>query len=273
MPGDQRYIHGTGPAEQDRLRRLNRLTNGSFLEFLPVRPGQRVLELGSGLGILAGEVAARVRPGLAVGLEMSRAQIQAAQQMEGGLHVVMGDAHAPPFREETFDLVYCRFLLEHVHDPAAVLRAARQLLKPGGKICVQENTVLVNMFDPECPGFDIVWKKFVELQRELRGDAMIGKQLFRLLAVADFAGIELAIAPEVHHAGQPTYAEWIANLAGNIESAEDALLLGRYCSRDEIQRAYDELAALAANRRGSAWFYWNRATAYRPHNVEREGQQ
>ena len=43
---EQTYIHGTEPSEQARLALLNRLTNGPFVEFLQVRPGLRVLEVG-----------------------------------------------------------------------------------------------------------------------------------------------------------------------------------------------------------------------------------
>ena len=54
------YIHGTEPSEQERLGVLNRLTNDAFIRFLAVPPGARVLEVGSGLGILAVQVAAEV---------------------------------------------------------------------------------------------------------------------------------------------------------------------------------------------------------------------
>src|SRR5690348_9738377 len=56
MP-EQTYIHGTEPSEQARLALLNKLTNGPFVEFLQVRPEMRILEVGSGLGLLAAEVA------------------------------------------------------------------------------------------------------------------------------------------------------------------------------------------------------------------------
>lgn len=42
------YIHGTAPDEQQRLVLLNELTNPAFLDWLPLRPGLRVPEVGSG---------------------------------------------------------------------------------------------------------------------------------------------------------------------------------------------------------------------------------
>src|SRR2546427_746214 len=64
---DAIYIHGTDKTEQDRLATLNRLTNRSFVEFLELRPDSVVFEVGSGLGILAGDVAARLPEGEVVG--------------------------------------------------------------------------------------------------------------------------------------------------------------------------------------------------------------
>ena len=52
------YIHGTEPDEQERLAALNRMTNAAFVGFLGVTPGARVLEVGSGLGLLAAATAA-----------------------------------------------------------------------------------------------------------------------------------------------------------------------------------------------------------------------
>ena len=51
------YIHGTHDEEQERLTLLNRLTNPPFLKFLALRETDRVLEVGSGLGLLASEAA------------------------------------------------------------------------------------------------------------------------------------------------------------------------------------------------------------------------
>jgi len=80
--GRARYIHGTAPEEQRRLSRLNELINDAPLSRLRIRPGQRVLDLGCGIGQLtramAGAGAARV-----VGIEWSEAQVAEGARQGG----------------------------------------------------------------------------------------------------------------------------------------------------------------------------------------------
>src|SRR5439155_1457614 len=77
------YIHGTEPAEQARLRLLNELTNKSFIDFLQIEETSSVLEVGSGLGILAQDVARLVLKGEVVGVEYSREQMVPLLQQAG----------------------------------------------------------------------------------------------------------------------------------------------------------------------------------------------
>jgi ubiquinone/menaquinone biosynthesis C-methylase UbiE len=97
------YIHGTEPGEQERLAGLNRLTNGAFVEFLCVRPATRVLEVGSGLGLLAAEVASAAAGVEVVGLEQSAGQMAAAFT-HPSVRYVQGDAHSLQFTDGSFDL-------------------------------------------------------------------------------------------------------------------------------------------------------------------------
>lgn len=253
------YIHGTDGEEQGRLALLNRLTNGAFVGFLGVKETDAVLEVGSGLGILAGEVAARAREGVVWGVEYSAAQLSEAKGGATNLRLVRGDAHALPFGDERFDLVYCRYVLEHVADPLRVLREMRRVLKRGGRARAQENNISVNVLDPPCPRFGRVWRSFAELQRRLGGDALIGGRLFSLFKRAGFERVELSIQPEIHYAGEPTFGPWMENVAGNVRGGARGLIEQGLATRGEVDDALAELRDFAARDDASMIFYWNRA--------------
>lgn len=253
------YIHGTDSAEQERLALLNRLTNPPFIEFLRLQATDSVLEVGSGLGILAREVAQRVPLGGVVGVECSAEQLARAESGLPNLRFAHGDAHHLPFADDRFDIVYCRYVLEHVGDPGQVLREMRRVLKPGGRALAQENNILINIFDPDCPRFDAVWKQFAVLQSRLGGDARVGKRLFALFWQAGFQDIELSLQPEVHRAGMPTFRPWVENLIGNVVGAAEKLQEHGLATGEEIEQAVAELRAFMERPDASALFYWNRA--------------
>lgn len=257
------YIHGTDPQEQHRLARLGDLTNQSFIQFLEFESDSAILEVGSGLGILTRQLALLIPKGEVWGIERSVEQLARVTNDLPNLHFRQADAHTLPFEENRFDVVYCRYLLEHVADPNKVLKEMHRVLKPGGKIFVQENNILVSTFDPDCPKFDALWRQFARLQALSGGDASIGKKLFRLLQNAEFCRIRLSIQPEVHHHGMASYEPWLENLIENIRPAEEQLVAKGLATRGEIYAAVDELRQLMANEAGSALFYWNRASGRR----------
>jgi SAM-dependent methyltransferase len=262
MSGDDGYIHGTGAAEQERLAALNRLTNEAFVEFLAPRPGMRVLEVGSGLGLLAVAVA-DAAPGVeVVGVERSPAQLAAAVA-DPRVRFVQGDAHHLVFPDGAFDLVYARYLLEHVSDPQAVVSGMRRVARPGGRVAALENDISLVRVDPACPTFDDVWGAFQRLQHHVGGDAHVGRRLYRLFRDAGLSRIELSMQPEIHWHGSPGFAAWIRNLVGNVESARRALIQTRLCEAEHIDRAGAELMALLDDDRASATFAWNRAVGVR----------
>jgi SAM-dependent methyltransferase len=246
------YIHGTEPGEQDRLAALNRMTNAAFIRFLGVPAGARVLEVGSGLGLLAVDVASAAPDVQVVGVELSRAQIAAAAT-DPRVTYQRGDAHALDFPDGRFDLVYARYLLEHVARPDRVLREMRRVVRPGGRVAVCENDVTLVRFDPPCPAFDRAWDLFQRYQATLGGDAAIGRRLYRLFYDAGFTGVELSVQPEVHWHGSPGFGPWVRNIIGNLESARRGL------DAAALDAAVAELTELAGRPDASAVFVWNRA--------------
>src|SRR5258708_18695221 len=173
------YVHGTDPSEQERLARLNHATNAAFIELLHLRPGMRVLEVGSGLGIVAVDVA-KAAPGIEMtGVERAPQQLAAARRAPN-VRYVQGDAHHLDFPDGSFDLVYARYVLEHVKGPEQVVAEMRRVTRSGGRVASCENDTSLMRIDPPCPAWERVWAAFARYQAGLGGDAWIGRRLHRL---------------------------------------------------------------------------------------------
>lgn len=252
------YIHGTEPAEQQRLALLNRLTNAAFVEFLNVQSGMRVLEVGSGLGHLAAAVARSAKDVRVFGVERSEDQIRAAVK-DPAIDYVLGDAHELRFDSHSFDLVYARYVLEHVASPETVLKEMARVARSGCRVVACENDESLIRWDPPCPNFEIVWSAFQQHQKNLGGDSQIGRRLYGLFRSAGLRNIELSLQPEIHWYGSPGFEGWIRNIIGNVESARCGLIDSGLCREGSIAAANAELNALLQNETASSVFVWNRA--------------
>jgi ubiquinone/menaquinone biosynthesis C-methylase UbiE len=219
------------------------------------------LEVGSGLGILASEVGLELPRGGIVGIEFLDQQIGAAPRNPSNLTFVRGDAHSLPFPDNSFDVVYCRYVLEHVADPVRALKEMRRVLRTGGRAYVQENNDAATDWYPECPRYAAVWQRFIELQRQLGGDPLIGKKLFSLFIDAGFEDIKLSIQPEVHWPGCTGFEIWVANMAALIRGASEELVKRELSKSVEIDAAICEIEEFSKQAGATALFYWNRAAA------------
>jgi ubiquinone/menaquinone biosynthesis C-methylase UbiE len=140
------YAMGSSDAEHERLirqaARLAPLTERLFRE-AGIGPGQRVLDLGSGVGDMA-MLAAKIvgASGKVVGIERDANSIARARSRiaESGLHNVsftQSDVNQIT-SDKPFDAAVGRFILEFLPDPVAVLRSLSQLVRPGGVLAFHE---------------------------------------------------------------------------------------------------------------------------------------
>lgn len=121
--GPLRTLHGLNPLRVQYIRDRATLA------------GQQVLDVGCGGGILAEALSACGAHVTAIDLAHEALLVARLHAAEGGLAIDYREIAAETLVEtaaDTFDVVTCFELLEHVPDPASVVRACARLVKPGG---------------------------------------------------------------------------------------------------------------------------------------------
>jgi len=142
------YALGYTNAEHDRLIRqatlMAPITERVFRE-AGISAGQRVLDLGSGLGDVSIVAAKLVGPsGEVVGVErdansIARARVRAAEAELHNVSFLQTDVNGIS-SEKPFDAVVGRFILMFLPDPLSVLKSVARLVRPGGVLAFQEPT-------------------------------------------------------------------------------------------------------------------------------------
>jgi ubiquinone/menaquinone biosynthesis C-methylase UbiE len=114
------------------------------MKSLQPQNGERILEVGAGVGIHALPTAVSVMPGGVLDVfdaqtEMLDAIMQrAAKYGITNIHSVQGDARSLPYPDRAFNAAYMIGVLGEIPDPTAALRELRRVLKPEGRLLIGE---------------------------------------------------------------------------------------------------------------------------------------
>lgn len=237
------YIHGgTDQREVERLEKQARFVAPLVLPGFVAEPGERVLDLATGVGAMAGQLLERF-PGIQLfGVDLRASQLASAKRNHPQVHYVQADGAALPFPDDTFDRVHCSWLLEHVSQPVPILREVRRVLRPGGTCQFVEVDNATFGTTPTLPLVMELMDRLNEAQRAAGGDPFIGRKLEALFREAGFTTLRTD-APAASGADARTPAffhAFLEEFAEILESVDEAL------GPQELPRLQEAAAQLRA---------------------------
>lgn len=191
---------------------------------ISIGPGYRILDVGCGTGRHAGE-AFRFKEVFVVGADVNLDDVREARNRlifhervgehgGGAWGVCVSEVKGLPFRKNTFDLVICSEVLEHVPDQARAAGEITRVLKPGGILVVS-----VPRYLPE----RLCWAISKAYRNADRGHIRIYTQR-ALIGLLENAGVKKRTVHFAH--GFHTFYWWLKCLVG--PSREDSALVNLF---------------------------------------------
>jgi ubiquinone/menaquinone biosynthesis C-methylase UbiE len=189
---DSSYTHGHSEAVL-RSHRWRTAENSAAYLLPHLAPGQRLLDVGAGPATLTADLATRVAPGTVAVVEIDEPAVELARAglAERGIEadVRVGDVHALPYADGSFDVVHAHQVLQHVSDPVQALREMRRVCAPGGLVAARDSDYAAFTWFPAEPLLDTWLSTYRDVARSSGGEPDAGRRLLSWAQAAGFAEV------------------------------------------------------------------------------------
>jgi SAM-dependent methyltransferase len=162
-------------------------------------PGMRALDAGCGPGVISAVMAHIVGPqGSVQGLDFSAQRLDEARAHCASLpqcSFVQGDLRKMPLANDTFDYVWCQFVLEYMADAAGALAELIRVTRPGGRVVVSDVDGLGLQNWPFPPEVEAGTRKLIATLAGAGLDLAVGRKMFHLFRRAGLEQVRVHLAP------------------------------------------------------------------------------
>lgn len=198
---ERHFVSAIGlPAAKDLVERIN------------PQPGEKVLDVACGTGIVARLVAEKVSPGGTVtGVDVNAGMLDVARAKmppEAAIQWYESPAESMPLPDETFDLVTCQLSLQFFANKPAALREMERVLVPGGRVAIGVPGKISEIFEVMAEGLaehiEPSLRGFVHQVFSLNSPAELGK----LVEEAGFVDVKSKSERKTLHLPQPEEFLW-----------------------------------------------------------------
>ncbi len=242
------YVISGGRSGFERLRVLSRVwgdTTESLLRSVGVGPGMRCLDVGCGAGDVSLLLASLVGPSGAVvdsdsdGVQLDLVRAECQRLGVTTVELVLEDVMELEV-SGAYDVVYSRFVLEHLPDPLEALRRMWRAVRPGGLLVAEDGDFLADFCEPPHPGFDFWQYAYQETLRRHGGDPLSGRLLHSRFREVGIADPQLEVVQHVYLTGEGKLMPYLT-----IARTALKIIASGVATRAEVDVALAQLEALA----------------------------
>lgn len=241
----ERYVLRGGKAGHERLKILARAQwpdTAILFESAAIRPGMRCMDLGCGGGEVTFELAKLVGPsGHVTGIDMDEVKLdlgRASGAQRGVANTAFRAANVNEWNEpSSYDIVYCRFLLQHLSKPIDLLQRMWAAVKPGGAIVVEDADFGGLFCEPANEGFDFYARMYPRVLARYGGDATAARRLYRQFLQAGIPRPNLRLVQSADVDGEAKQLSM-----STLEAVAGPIVAENLASQDEVSAALVSLA-------------------------------
>jgi SAM-dependent methyltransferase len=156
-----------------------------YVDLVGVGAGDRVLDVGSGPGILTAPLLTRCGEGAVAAADPSEPFVAAARERFPGVDVRLAPAEDLPFEDDAFDMALAQLVVHFMSDPVAGLREMGRVTRPGG-------TVSASVWDNAgtTGPLSLFWEAVRQVDPDVPGEAQLaGSREGHLAELAHGAGL------------------------------------------------------------------------------------
>jgi 2-polyprenyl-3-methyl-5-hydroxy-6-metoxy-1,4-benzoquinol methylase len=239
-----RYVIRGGREGYDRLLLLSRdrwPDTAALLGRAGIRPGMRCIDLGCGGGEVTLEMAKLVAPdGAVTGVDMDAVKIDLARTAA----VERGVSNANFFatnvngwdEPDSYDVVYARFLLQHLSQPVEQLRRMWAAVRPGGVVIVEDPDFDGWCCHPPNRGFEFFVRTYAEVIRRRGGDHASGRKMYEYFLDAGIPAPHVTLVQSVSIGGERKELAW-----STLDATGEAIVSEGVATSDELAAALSSL--------------------------------